>query len=182
MQCEYCEIVDRKGKAQLLYEDDLVVAAIRDNVVIPGQITVFPKEHCTILELIAPAALTRCSEVVNAVSIACFESFAAQGTNIISRNGLGAGQNVPHFCFEVIPRKENDGLNFIWQPKQFMEDEMETTLRSIQEEFTKPEKTKSEQQDTAVQSQASSTKSSKTEIKSTENKDNYLLRSLRRRP
>lgn len=186
MQCEYCEIIERKGNAQLLFEDEQIAVAIRDNVITPGQITVFPKEHITILELVRPMILERLSYVANQVSIACFESFAAQGTNIIARNGLGAGQNVPHFGLEIIPRRENDGLSLTWQPKQFMEDEMETTLRSLKEGILESEaKTPKVADEDKVPSKQHQVIKEKTESGSeqkTEPKENYLLRSLKRRP
>src|SRR3989338_1022361 len=100
MDCEYCDIAERKSKAQILYEDDALVVAVKDLLFIPGQITVFPRKHFTILEIVPDDILVKCSAVSAKMSQAVFESFEAQGTNIIVQNGLGAGQKVPHFALE----------------------------------------------------------------------------------
>ena len=103
MNCEYCEMKDLVQA--VIYKDEEVVVAVKDKVLIPGQITIFPQDHFTILEQVPDHILTKCMTIANKVSIAAFETLGSQGTNIIVRNGLGAGQNVPHFGIEVIPRK-----------------------------------------------------------------------------
>lgn len=169
-QCEYCEIV-RKEKNIIASSNDVVVA-VRDKVVIPGQITVFPKEHHTILEMVPEEILQQCAILANKVSAAVFESLGSQGTNILVRNGLGAGQDVPHFSIEIIPRKENDKLKLDWKPRQLMEDEVEMThgvlLAAIEEAKSSPRKEEK--------------KKEKKEIKKVEGKENYLLKSIRRIP
>ena len=64
------------------------------------------------------AILEKCSAIANKVGIAVFDSLGVQGTNLIINNGLGAGQKVPHFCLEVYPRQENDGLPLQLTPKK----------------------------------------------------------------
>jgi len=180
MKCEHCDIVNGTSKARIIFEDKEVVIAIKDLAVNPGQITIFPKEHYTILELVPDNILEKCANLANKVGVAVFDGLAAQGTNILIRNGLGADQNVPHFSIEVIPRREEDGLNLTWESKQLMEDEMETTLMTLQKELDnilksdKEQETKSEEKDTG-------NKETKKE-KSKEEKENYLLKTIRRIP
>tara|TARA_Y100000310_G_C20515572_1_gene731012 strand:- start:161 stop:691 length:531 start_codon:yes stop_codon:yes gene_type:complete len=176
MTCELCEILEGKGKAEVLYQDAEVVIAVRDNVVTPGQITVFPKQHLPILETVPNKLLEKCAIVTNKVSVALFEGLGGQGTNIIVRNGLGAGQNIPHFSFEVIPRVETDGLNLQWEAKQLMEDEMEMTFALLKEEAAKI----SLQDDVPKEKPVSDKKEEKIEQK--DDSENYLLKSLKRLP
>src|SRR3989344_1037430 len=115
MVCEFCEILERRsGKEQILFEDKEVVIAVRDSVLTPGQITVFPKKHVPILETVEDPILKKCAVLANKVSRAVFESFWSGGTNILVKNGLGAGQIMPHFGIEIIPRQEGDGLELAW--------------------------------------------------------------------
>ena len=169
MKCEHCEILERKD--EIIYEDDEVVVAVKDKVFTPGQITVFPKEHFTILEMIPEDILDKCASVANKVSIAAFESMGCQGTNIIIKNGLGAGQDVPHFGIEIVPRQETDGLNLQWDPKQLPEDEMEITFNYIKEDIENFDKEKDK----------SKSKKDKEEKKK-DNKDNYMIKALKRVP
>ncbi len=173
MNCEYCDIVERKSKAQILHEDDTVIVAVKDLVFIPGQITVFSKKHYTILETVPDAVLVSCALMANKVSRAVFESLEPQGTNIVVQNGLGAGQKVPHFALEIIPRREGDGLNLQWQPKEAPEDELEIAAQQLQEEVQKLGDLTEKKEEVKEQ---------KPEAKPEKGKENYLLKSLRRMP
>lgn len=175
MKCEYCDIIDRKSRAQILYEDDEVVVAVKDMVALPGQVTIFPKEHFTIMEIVPDKILEKCSLLANKVSMAVFDGLECQGTNVIVQNGLGAGQKVPHFAVEIVPRRENDGLNFQWKAIQVVEEEMERTSELLEAGIA--EVGKEERKKNVV------IEDKKTEIKLEKGeRDNYLLKSLRKKP
>jgi histidine triad (HIT) family protein len=170
MRCEYCDL--QNIKENVLYEDNEVVVAVKKIGFAIGQVTVFPKEHLTILEMVNDDLLEKCSLVANKVGVAVFEALGVQGTNILIQNGLGAGQSVPHFSIEIIPRKENDGLNLHWTPGQVAEVDIETTLSLLKEEESKLKKeTKSEE----VKDDAS-------ENKPELDKNNPMIKSVRRIP
>ena len=76
----------------------------------------------------------RLFQVSNKISTAIFESLGVQGTNIFVANGIPAGQTVAHFTINVIPRRENDGINLQWQPKQLSEEEMSTIELKLKEQ------------------------------------------------
>jgi len=158
MKCELCET------KEILYEDVDVVVAVKDVALTPGHLTVFPKEHFTILEMVPEKILKRCANIATKVSVAVFDGLGSQGTNIMVRNGLGAGQSVPHFAIDVIPRQDGDNLPLEWKPLQLMEDEMELAFTQIQEGLKLVKDTKQEK------------KSEKPKG------PNYLLKSLRRIP
>src|SRR3989338_2215256 len=151
MPCAHCEILELKKN--VLYEDEDVVLALKESVLIPGQIIVFPKQHLTIMEMLDDKVLGKCATLANLASKVIFEGLGAQGTNILVRNGLGAGQEVPHFSIEVIPRQENDGLNLQWELKKAEDEELEITLSIL-----------------------------KNEEKPAQKEENYLLKSLRKIP
>ncbi len=175
MDCEYCDIAERKSKAQILYEDEEVIVAVKDLVLIPGQITVFPRKHFTILEIVSDDILLQCSAAASKVSQAVFESLEAQGTNILVQNGLGAGQKVPHFAVEVIPRREGDGLNLQWPPREVPEDELEIVLQQLQADVKKLG-------DLTAEKKKEEATEKKADLKPQKEGENYLLKSLRRIP
>ena len=144
MKCEYCEIIERNKEQEIIYQDDEVVVAIKDLTATTGQVTVFPKEHHTILEMVPDDILRKCVVLANKAGMAIFDGLAAQGTNVLVQNGLGAGQKVPHFGIEIIPRREEDGINLQWEPKQMMEDELESSLMVLEETLAKKEEVKEE--------------------------------------
>lgn len=172
MVCEFCEILERKsGKEQILFEDGEIVIAVRDSVLTPGQITVFPKKHVPILETVDDNILKRCAVLANKVSTAVFESFGNGGTNILVKNGLGAGQVMPHFGIEIIPRQEGDGLQLSWEGNPLAEDEQERTLLLLQEALAAPAKNEIEE-----------VEEKKEVLKQKKGVDNYLVKSQRRIP
>jgi len=187
MNCEFCEIIEGKGKAEILYQDADIVIAVRDNVVAPGQITVFPKKHLPILEMVPNSLLEKCATMANKVSIALFEGLSGQGTNVIVKNGLGAGQSVPHFAIEIIPRVENDGLNLQWEPKQASEDELEMTYELIMKEakgLSLDDNVLAEESVTEKKVEDGSEKEDSESKKETkkEEKENYMIKQLKRMP
>ena len=164
MGCEYCDIVEGKSKAIVLYEDEDAIIAIKDTGAMPGQLTVFPKEHFPIMELVPDYLLEKCSVLANKASITIFEGLNAKGTNIIIQNGTAAGQQRPHFAIEIIPRQDEDQLDFQWPAQQLTEDELGYLFTQLTESTPddKPLPVSSEPKLTG--------------------KDNYLLKSLKRKP
>jgi len=131
--CEFCVIIkSRKGK--VIFEDEKVVAMLNPRSCCQGHILVMPKEHFSIIEQVPDYIIGHISRVVNRISMAVFEVFQANGTNILIQNGVAAGQKTNHFMVHIIPRKETDGLNFQWQPKQLNEEQMSTIEIKLKEE------------------------------------------------
>ncbi len=130
-KCDYCDIAQHESRAEVLFEDNDVVVAVKDMAITPGHLVVFPRVHHTILELVPHALLNKCVNTATKMSTAVFEGLGSHGTNIIINNGLGADQSVPHFGIEIVPRMENDGLALQWEGKQLPEDEMERLFSQI---------------------------------------------------
>ncbi len=168
MSCDYCDIKNKENY-YVLYEDEHVVAALRDSALTPGQISIFPKKHFTILEQVPKEILAKCAVLSNKVSVAVFEGLDSKGTNVLIQNGLTAGQKRSHFGIEIVPRREGDGLNFEWEPKQVSEDEMDRMASLLKETLEMKEEPVSDEEE-------------KDKEEDGEEKENYLLKSLDRIP
>ena len=132
--CILCQIVGNQIPSKKVYEDELVLAILDVNGANPGHCFILPKNHYPIIEQVPDMEIGRLFQVSNRVSSAIFESLGAQGTNIFVANGIPAGQTVAHFAINVIPRKENDGINLQWQPKQMSEEEISTIELKLNEQ------------------------------------------------
>ena len=132
--CIVCQIVSNNVPSKKVFEDDMVMAVLDVNGANPGHCFVIPKNHYPIIEQVPDAEIGRLFQVSNKISTAIFESLGAQGTNIFVANGVPAGQTVAHVMVNVIPRKENDGINLLWQPKQLSEEEMSTVELKLKEQ------------------------------------------------
>lgn len=180
--CEYC----KEQIAGILYEEDLVIAAVNDTALITGEVTVFPKKHYPIMEMVPDNVLERCAIVANRVGVSIFEGFHAQGTNLLVQNGISAGQTVPHFSIRLIPRQENDELNLQWQSKKLMEHEIGSLAQQIKESFDKAAKKPAEEKkDTEEKKEEPDKKEKKDQTEEKDKKqekENYMVKVLKRIP
>ena len=135
--CIVCQIIDGRLPSKKIYEDDSIVAVLDVNGSNPGHCFIFPKNHYPIIEQVPERELSSMFLLANRISVVLFESMNYQGTNIFVANGVPAGQTVAHFMINVIPRKQNDGVNLQWPPKQFDEEEMSTVELKIKEQVEK---------------------------------------------
>lgn len=164
--CNICQIRDEN----LLYEDELVRAVLQKKPSAPGHAIVFPKKHYTIFEQIPDIEVARIFTVANKISTAVFESLQMHGTNMLVNNGLAAGQQDNHFVCHIIPRTEGDGFKLDWKPKQISEEEMSTV-----ELMLKPAAE-------VMQQPAPEPKVQEKKEEHIDDKNNYLIRQLRRIP
>ncbi len=132
--CIVCQIIGNVIPSKKIYEDEFVMAVLDVNGANPGHCFVMPKNHYPILEQVPDSELGRIFQISNRIATSIFESLGVQGTNIFVANGIPAGQTVAHFTVNVIPRKENDGINLQWQPKQLSEEEMSTVELKLKEQ------------------------------------------------
>ena len=126
-QCPFCLIIEGKIKTRKVYEDENIIAFLDINPANKGHTLVVPKRHYETIVEIPYELLTETIKVVKKVA----EALNADGTNILLNNKKIAGQLVPHLHFHVIPRSEEDGLSFTWEPKKFSEEEMEEVERLL---------------------------------------------------
>ncbi|MFC1691211.1 HIT family protein [Nanoarchaeota archaeon] len=175
-QCPICDLVTKKISSNKIYEDKDVVAFIDPNPVSQGHIMVMPKEHFPIMEQVPDELLAKTFQVTNLLSIALFEAVNAKGTNILINNGPAAGQDWAHFMINIIPRNENDGINFDWQPKQIAEEEMSQIELSLKSQFQP-----SQEAAAAPSAAQPQTEAPKKEVHKDDG-ENYLVKQLHRRP
>ncbi|PIN87142.1 HIT family protein [Candidatus Woesearchaeota archaeon CG10_big_fil_rev_8_21_14_0_10_44_13] len=172
--CRYCQKIF-SGKEKV-YEDEKVVAVLSDSPSAYGHIILMPKEHYPIMEQVPDFIINHIFRIANKISIAAFEALHVQGTNLLVNNGIAAGQDSAHFMIHIIPRREGDGLNLQWTPKQLSEEEMSTVELQLKEnaktigQFQKEKTAPIEIRDT------------KEKIESKPGEESYLLRKVRRIP
>ena len=124
-QCIFCQIVTGKIQAKKVYEDDKVLAILDINPANPGHTLLLTKEHYSIMPQIPDDEAAYVFMVAKSLSNSMLRSIDAQGTNIIVANGIAAGQRAQHFMVHIIPRKENDGINFVLPQKAMEQNEVE---------------------------------------------------------
>ncbi len=111
-QCIFCQIIEGKIQSRKVYEDDKVLAIFDINPANPGHLLLMTKEHYSIMPQMPDDEVAHVFMVAKSLSNAMLRGIDAQGTNIFVANGVAAGQRAQHFMVHIIPRKENDGINF----------------------------------------------------------------------
>ena len=125
-QCVFCQIVSGKIQAKKVYEDDNVLAILDINPANPGHTLLLTKEHYSIMPQLPDDEVAHVFMAVKSLSNSMLRSIDAQGTNIIVANGIAAGQRAQHFMVHIIPRKDNDGVNFVLPQKTIEQKEIES--------------------------------------------------------
>lgn len=171
MTCTICDKIKEK-KALVIYEDDNLVAILPSKPAAIGHIKILPKQHFSKLEELNDELVQDLFFLSNFASSSVFEALQAHGTNII----LNETDN--HLAIDVIPRKENDGLNFMWKPKQMTPEEMEETYNKVKDKAFVIGKT---EQTAEAKPVAEETKEEIIKIPD-EEKTNYLIEHLTKIP
>lgn len=124
-QCIFCQIVAGKIQSRKVFEDERVIAILDINPANPGHVLLLTKEHYSIMPQLPDDEVAHVFMVAKSLSNSMLRGIEVQGTNIIVANGIAAGQRAQHFMVHVIPRKENDNVNFVLPQKTMQQDEIE---------------------------------------------------------
>jgi len=146
-QCIFCQIVSGKVQSKKVYEDEHVLVILDINPANPGHMLIMPKEHYSIMPQIPEEEIAHIFLVTKSLSNAALRALEVQGSNIIVANGIAAGQRAQHFMVHLIPRKENDNVEFTLPQKTIQEDE----LKKISSQLAKSLGTKTEEKVEPVQ-------------------------------
>lgn len=108
MNCIFCDIVNKKESAEILFENEKVISFLDIRPVNHGHSLVIPKKHYENFLLLPEDELQELIKVTQILSNAVKTGLNADGFNIIVNNGIAAGQTIFHFHFHIIPRYKND--------------------------------------------------------------------------
>lgn len=124
----------------IVYEDDNLIVVLPSKPAILGHIKIMPKNHFTKLEELSDELVEELFFLANFSSSAVFEALKAHGTNIILT------ESDSHMAVDIIPRKEGDGLNFLWKGKQLSVVDMDESYSKIKDnDFTLGKQDKDEE-------------------------------------
>lgn len=108
-ECLFCRIVAGEIPAQVVYEDDAVVAFRDVNPQAPVHVLVVPREHVPTLTAAAADLVGRVAAA--ATTVAAQQGIEESGYRTVVNTGPDAQQSVPHLHFHVI-----GGRQLGWPP------------------------------------------------------------------
>lgn len=142
MGCVFCEIVEGKTAAEILYENAVALAILDVNPIHHGHALILPKRHYRDFLEVPASELDGIMAAVHIVAKAIVKSLGIQGFNFFSNNGSIAGQSVFHFHIHVTPRYPDDNIRFVLQLKTYEGDAMGTMASSIRAAIDAPTRTR----------------------------------------
>jgi histidine triad (HIT) family protein len=111
--CVFCAILADPARAEIVYEDESVVAFLDHRPLFPGHVLVVPRAHHETLPDLPTHLLTPLFGAARLLASAVEKGLAADGTFMAINNKVS--QSVPHLHVHVIPRRKKDGLRgFFW--------------------------------------------------------------------
>ncbi len=110
--CLFCKIVSKQLPANIIYEDEKVLAFLDINPLTEGHTLVIPKTHAESVFDIDAEYLKHLTTVTQKIANKMKEVGHAEGVDLVNANGQAADQTVSHFHMHIIPRKSGDGLQF----------------------------------------------------------------------
>lgn len=170
--CDICEMIKRKESFKVIYEDEEAIAMLHEAPAFAGHTLVLPKQHCRIIEELPDELTSRIFNIANKISTALFESMNIQGTNILVNNGPEAGQAHAHTIINVIPRREDDGINMEWPMHKTEFSKLESTHEFLKDYVEKSVLGNAAKPETIEEKEEA--------IKSSD--DDYMIRQLKRVP
>ncbi|AVI94455.1 diadenosine tetraphosphate hydrolase [Oenococcus oeni S25] len=139
MEDIFDKIIHGEIPSYKVYEDEDVFAFLDISQATPGHTLVVPKADVKDIfaydDELAKKILTKLPIIARAVKAS---NPKILGINILSNNGVAAGQSVPHSHWHIIPRYENDGLDLpgaVDHSNQYDEKRYKAIAKSISEQF-----------------------------------------------
>ena len=113
--CTFCSIVAGESRAEVVWEDDHVLAFMDLLPMTHGHLLIVPKEHRRDLLDLGVDDGHHLMRAAAALSGALMRGMGAKGLNLLHNTGMYADQSQFHFHFHLIPRYGNDRLLHPWE-------------------------------------------------------------------
>ena len=110
MDCIFCKIINNEIPSYTIYEDEIVKVFLDVNPISNGHSLVIPKKHFTDINDIDLDTLTHIQKTVKDLFIKYKKKLNCDGITLCQNNQYG--QEVKHYHLHIIPRYENDGIEF----------------------------------------------------------------------
>ncbi len=129
--CLFCSIASGTLESATIFENSEFKVILDKFPGARGHTLILPKEHYDDIYDLDVETAGKMFGLATIVAKALRTVFNCDGLNLLQNNGSIAGQTIMHFHIHLIPRFEDDGLNFAWETKKFTDDELEAIADSI---------------------------------------------------
>lgn len=128
--CIFCKIASGDMPSYTIYEDKMVRAFLDINPANEGHVLVIPKKHADNIFDIDEENLKAIIIATKKISLRLKLVLGIDALNLVQSNGKAAQQDVFHFHMHIVPRHEEDKLNF-WAGKEYHKSNFEELVNKI---------------------------------------------------
>lgn len=121
MSCIFCDILDGKRDAHILYEDESHVSFLDKYPIDVGHSLVIPKKHHERITDMTAQNVGNLFSIVPKIAKAILEATGADAFSTGQNNGRAAKQIIPHVHIHIIPRYNSKGT--IWTKREISNDD-----------------------------------------------------------
>lgn len=129
----FTKIINREIPANIIYEDNYVIAILDIMPITKGHTLVIPKKEFKDIFEIDLEYMGYISNAILKISKALKKAYNLEGLNILNNNGEISGQSVPHIHFHLIPRYNQNDIeilkNYKFQPN--FEDDKQKIIKAL---------------------------------------------------
>lgn len=122
MSCIFCEIVEGRVSAEVVWRGEGALAFLDHRPLFPGHVLLIPDHHIATLSDLPTGEIGPFFAAAQRVERAVTEALNAEGSFVAINNHVS--QSVPHLHLHLVPRRKGDGLKgFFWPRHKYESDE-----------------------------------------------------------
>ena len=111
--CFFCEIANGNAHQwQITEDEELTMTLLNGRQFEVGQCVVIPRRHAPTLLDLEEAEASAVMAAAKRIARALVETYGPDGILLYQNNGVGSGQEVPHFHLHVVPRQPDSDWGF----------------------------------------------------------------------
>ena len=126
MACIFCDILDGKRDAHIVYEDENHIAFLDKYPIDDGHTLVIPKKHYERITDMDSKDVGHIFSLIPKIAKAVLSGADADAFSLAQNNGKAAKQIIPHVHIHIIPRYNNKGT--VWTKRQIPTDDVLSEL------------------------------------------------------
>jgi histidine triad (HIT) family protein len=122
--CLFCKITRGEIPAAKVLETEHAVAFLDIHPVILGHVLLVPREHHADLTELPEDQAAAAAALLPRLCRAIRDATGSDGFNVIINNGRAAGQTIDHGHWHIIPRFNDDPVDWPWPHSEYVGDEL----------------------------------------------------------
>jgi len=129
--CIFCKINNWDMSSYSVFQDEFIHAILDINPANEWHILVIPKKHYVNIFDIEDEYLEKIIACVKSLSNRLKDVYGYENINIVQSTWVVAGQEINHFHFHIMPRKEWDNVNFTYKTDIEAKNHLSDTLNKL---------------------------------------------------